>query len=271
MEVSLHRHHPRILKTPVAVHNSSIPTISLPIGSTEATATVPDYGGPRREKQRQLLLTGGFNQHFLDVGKYASKVMFFILRNIPEPLYNGLVKLRMPKVLTISLPQDLWQENQYWSSRILMSRLQADSGKSKQGTSRNTSPQTNVKLNLRTDHLRADTLLGWSMTSSKFVANMEPSWTSEIHPKFHDRTTTFKHATQSGTERYQQSLTDLLTPSGRICTRCKLKNSEELNDLLQVYAHKTTFGDNKYDDWLFEQKIKDSHFKREIETRTDLQ
>ena len=112
--------------------------------------------------------------------------MFFILRNIPEPLYNGLVKLRMPKVLTIPLPQDLWQENQYWSSRILMSRLQADSGKSKQGTSRNISPQTNVKLNLRRDPLRADTLLGWSMTSSKFVANMEPSWTSEIHPKFHE-------------------------------------------------------------------------------------
>ena len=32
----------------MAVHNTSIPTTSLPIGSTEATVTVPGYGGPKK-------------------------------------------------------------------------------------------------------------------------------------------------------------------------------------------------------------------------------
>ena len=54
MKVSLHR-HPRILKTPVAVHNSSIPTISLLIGSTEPTAT--DSSWLWRTKKREAEAT----------------------------------------------------------------------------------------------------------------------------------------------------------------------------------------------------------------------
>ena len=37
---------------PVAVHNFSVPTISLPIWSTGATVTVHDDGGPKKERSR---------------------------------------------------------------------------------------------------------------------------------------------------------------------------------------------------------------------------
>ena len=90
------------------------------------------------------------------------------------------------------------QEDQFQTSRILISRLQADSGKSSQETSRNKSPRQKAKLYQRRDHLRADRLLGWSMTCSKLVATMKPSWTSEIYRGFNGRTTTLKPSTQSG-------------------------------------------------------------------------
>ena len=91
--------------------------------------TSPD-GEPKREKPNKLPLTSGIKRQNLEVGKTASTQKCLILRNIPEPLCCGLVKLRMPKVLTISLLLHLLQENQYWTSRIMISRLQADSGKS---------------------------------------------------------------------------------------------------------------------------------------------
>ena len=53
-----------------------------------------------------------------------------------------------------------------------------------EGTSKDKSPQPKEKLNQRRDHLRADRLLGWSTTSSKSVATMKPSSTSEVYRKF---------------------------------------------------------------------------------------
>ena len=53
--------------------------------------------GHKREKQRQLFLKSGLNQQNSEAGKLVSKAKSLILRNIPEPLYYGLVKLRMPK------------------------------------------------------------------------------------------------------------------------------------------------------------------------------
>ena len=66
--------------------------------------TIPDYGGPKKkEKQRQLLLTRGFNQQNSEVGKWASKAKCFILSNIPEPRWYGLVKLRMLQIMPIGI------------------------------------------------------------------------------------------------------------------------------------------------------------------------
>ena len=45
-----------ISKTPVAVHNSSIPTIFLPTGSTEATVTAPDYGGLNKREAEAVVI-----------------------------------------------------------------------------------------------------------------------------------------------------------------------------------------------------------------------
>ena len=99
---------------------------------------------------------------------------------------------------------------------------------------------------------------------------MKPSWTSEIQEKSGCRTTTFRPSTQSGTRYYQQSLADFSKAFWTVCTRCKLKKSEDLKYLLQVYAQETTFWLQEV--WIcgrlklmaqrhLEQKIKDSHFK----------
>ena len=60
---------------------------------------------------------------------------------------------------------------------------------------------------------------------------------------------------------------------------CQQSQTASLKYLLQVYAHETTYGDKMYyycrqmlmPPRHFEQKIKDSISKRDIETRTDLQ
>ena len=61
-----------ISKTPMPVHNSFILTTSLPIGSTAPRVTVPDMEDPKREQQRQILLTHSFNQQNSEVRKFAS-------------------------------------------------------------------------------------------------------------------------------------------------------------------------------------------------------
>ena len=86
--------------------------------------------GLKRKKQRQFPLASGLNQQNSEVGKLASKAKSLILRNIPEPLCCGLARLRMSKVLTSSLLPHLSQGDQCWTSRILISNLLADSGKS---------------------------------------------------------------------------------------------------------------------------------------------
>ena len=78
-------------KAPMAVPNSSIPTTSLPTGSTEATVTAPDYGGPQKRE------SDGLGQPNSEVGKLASEPKSLILRNVPEPPCYGLVKLSILK------------------------------------------------------------------------------------------------------------------------------------------------------------------------------
>ena len=45
-----------VSKNLVAVHNSSMPTTSLPNGSTEAAATVLDYGGPKKREEETNII-----------------------------------------------------------------------------------------------------------------------------------------------------------------------------------------------------------------------
>ena len=76
---------------------------------------------PKREKPNTSLLTDGLNS---EVSKSASQATSLILRNMPEPLWYGLAKLTMHKVLTVSSLQHLQQESRYRTSRNLISRLQ---------------------------------------------------------------------------------------------------------------------------------------------------
>ena len=149
----------------------------------------------------------------------------------------------MTSVLTISLFRHLQQENQHWTSRILIWRLQPDSGKSAHGTSRSKSPQTKEKFNMRSHHSRADRMLGWSATSSKLVATMKPSWTSQIHRKFNERKTTFRPSTQSRTKYCQQSLNRPTENIFESPYKMQIDKSEELKYWLPVYTQEATFDD----------------------------
>ena len=62
-------------------------------------------------------------------------------------------------MLTISLPQHPYKEDEFQISRILISRLQADSGKSLLNTSNNKLPQQNkAQCRKEIGHLQTDRL-----------------------------------------------------------------------------------------------------------------
>ena len=84
--------------------------------------TVRDYGGPKKREVESTAIDPQPTE-FRSWKKLALNAKSLILRNTPEPLCNGLVKVRMLKVLTISLLQHQQQEHQYQTSRIFFSRL----------------------------------------------------------------------------------------------------------------------------------------------------
>ena len=267
-------------KASLAVPNSSVPTASSPIEITAPTITVLDFGGPKQREAEHISVYRWpqLAEQSSEFGKSASKTKSLILRSIPEPVCYGLVKLRILKVLTVSKPSASFQlENQYQTSRILISRLQGDSGRSSLRTPRNRLPQPKELLNQR-DHLRADRLLGWSTTSSKWVATMKASWTTEM---YRSSSKERPRSTQSGTKYYQQSLTDLLTTNWRVCTKCKLKHRESWDmccnaclrwrDDIRRQEHTTIADWSKWSKDILSRKRRILISKREIETWTDWQ
>ena len=156
-----------------------IPSTTLPTETAGPAVTVPDCQVPEK-KEAEHISVGKWPQP-TEVRRWKIR---FTKRSLPEPLCYGLVKLRVRKVLTISSFLHLSPENQYQTSRILISRLQADSGKFLQGTAKSKSPLPKVIPNSRSDHSREEKVLGWSTISSKLVAIKKPSWTLEIDRKF---------------------------------------------------------------------------------------
>ena len=76
----------------------------LPVESTEGTVTVPDYqkeGKPNTLQVKNMPSTDRTQK----LEKQLQKEKSLILRNFTESLLHGLVKSRMPSVLTISSPQ----------------------------------------------------------------------------------------------------------------------------------------------------------------------
>ena len=74
----------------MAAQNSSIPTTSLPLDSTEATVTVPDYGGlKRREADATIDDNWPQPKYNSENGKLASEAMSLMGRR-GERGYNDL-------------------------------------------------------------------------------------------------------------------------------------------------------------------------------------
>ena len=98
----------RISKNSSGSAQSSFPTTSVQLErSTEATVTVPHYGGPNEKEAEVILIDKWARRTEFRSWKIATKAKSLSLRKIPELLCWGLVKLRMLKVLTMSLPQHL--------------------------------------------------------------------------------------------------------------------------------------------------------------------
>ena len=111
-------------------------------------------------------------------------------------------------------------------------------------------------LNRTRDHLWADIVLGYTTTTSKLVATMKPSWTSEIYQTSHGEPTTF-------TDRLADNMLESLY-------KMQVENWEEWKFLLQLYAQdRRHLAKHIYVNCRLklmaprhlEQKTEDSHFK----------
>ena len=133
------------------------------------------YGGPwKRETEAVIIHKWPKPKEFWS-WKIRFKSEVSHSSQYPRTALRGLVKLRVLKVLTISLFLHLQQENQYWTSRSLIQDCkwtQEDPNRELQETSHH---RPKEKLNQSRDCLRAHRFLGWSTTSSKLVATVKLS------------------------------------------------------------------------------------------------
>ena len=146
------------------------------------------------------------------------------------------MKLRMRKVLTISLSRHLQMVTQFWTSRILFSRLQADSGnKSHQPKA----PQSN-KRSLPGRQV-AWMIYDFAKVSGDNDAILDLRLLSQVQSK-NDNVQAF------GT-RWNEVLSAVIDrPIDNIWAslyKMHIEKSEELKYLLQVHAQESTLGDKK--------------------------
>ena len=152
------------------------------------------------------------------------------------------------------------------TSRILISSLQADSRKSSQGISRNKSSLQKTKMNLRSDHIRADIV--WMIYDFfKIRGDNEAIFDLRALSKVHVKNNNVQ-ATKCN--EMSSSITD--RPTDKVLEslfKMQIEESEELKYVVHIYAQETAFGDKKYDNCRLksmaqrhvEQKIRDSPFK----------
>ena len=108
-------------KAPLAVSNPSIPATSLPTEIVAFTVAVPLCGGHKKRSRGNFRRQTAATDRNQKLENQLQKAKSLTLRNIPEPLCHGFVKLMMSEVLTIPLFQRLELETQFWTSRILIS------------------------------------------------------------------------------------------------------------------------------------------------------
>ena len=90
----------------------------------------PWFWRTKKKETEAILIDNWLQPTEFRSGKISFKSEVSLSWQHPKPPCYGLVWLRMPKVLTSSLLPLLSQETQYQTSRILVSRLQAGSGRS---------------------------------------------------------------------------------------------------------------------------------------------
>ena len=86
-----------ISKNPVAVRKSSLPTTSLPTKSTEATVAVPDNAGPQKKEAEASLIEKWPQPTEFRSWKMSFRSDVSQSSQHPEPLWYGLLQLRMLK------------------------------------------------------------------------------------------------------------------------------------------------------------------------------
>ena len=187
----------------------------------------------KRVVQSQLLLNNGHNQQSWEVGKLVSRAECLILHNVPEPLCNGLVKLRMLKVLTISLLQHLGVETRFRTSENLDFKIA--SGLRKIFT-------WNFKKQVTTAEGRAQ-------SEKRSLTGRQIAWM--IHDVYTHRGDTdalldFRdlskvHFKNDNVQAFGTKW-DEVPPTDNIWERMQAGKSEGLKYLLQNYAQETTLG-----------------------------
>ena len=100
-----------ISKTQVAVHNSSIPTTSSPIGSTKVTVTIPEYGGPEK-REAEAISTDKWPQ---PAEFRSSKISFnsevFHSSQYPRALVQWIVEVQDAKSMDELITIKNWRPN----------------------------------------------------------------------------------------------------------------------------------------------------------------
>ena len=140
-----------------------LPFLVCPTNSSaiECKVAVPDYGGPKKRDTDASIIDKWLQPTQFRSWKisFRSEVSHSSQKN-PEPISYGLVKLRMLKVLTISLPRHLLLEDQFQTSIILDFKIAGGLRKILTSNFEKQISTAEGKAQSERDHLRTNRLLG---------------------------------------------------------------------------------------------------------------
>ena len=193
------------------------------------------WNTPKREKQRQFLLTITEFSSW----KRVSKEKSLILRKVPEPLCHGLVKLRMLKVIydintSACTPGNSRQDFENLDFKIargcnFKTQVTTVEGKAQSETR----PLSGRQI--------AWMIYDFFKISGDNEAILDLTDLSKVQLK-NDSVQAFDAKSDEVLSAVTDRLTDNILES---LYKRQLKQSEESKYVLQVHAHKTTFGDKK--------------------------
>ena len=205
----------RISKTPVTVHNSSVPTTSLPIASTEARGQSLILEPMKRETETIFYCQMARTNRIQKSDNLASKSMSLILRYVPEPLCYGLVKLGVltsidELIASASLARRPTPDFENLDFQIASGLRQILTG--------------NAKKQVTTAEGKAQSEMGslpgkqiaWLICNIFKISGDNGAILNFRH------LSKVRPSTQNVSKCHQQSQTDQLTAYWRVCTRCRL-------------------------------------------------